>query len=207
MIPEEYRVHFERHRSTIQRRIDEFRAVPRDEYMWELCYCLLTPGSRALHAERVVSRLRESDFLARPFDPTPILRDPAHYIRFHNQKGARLLALMGRRRDVMGILDDASLNSPQRREALVTAVSGLGWKEASHFLRNIGCLDLAIIDRHILKHLHRCGMIDAVPASIGSRASYLRHEELLKALADTFEVSLQELDLLFWSLEEGTVRK
>lgn len=207
MIPEDYRIHFERHKETIRRRLLEFRAVPRDEYLWELCYCLLTPGSRALHAERVIARLREHDFLAHPFDPTPILREPGHYIRFHNRKGERLLAMLDRRREILSILDDAVLSSRDRRERLVATVSGLGWKEASHFLRNIGCHDLAIIDRHILRHLHRCGMIDVIPAGIGSRGAYLRLEELLAQLADRFGLSLQELDLLFWSLEEGSVRK
>ena len=46
---------------------------------------------------------------------------------------------------------------------------GLGYKEASHFLRNIGLSeDIPILDRHILKNLVLLGAIDKVPSSISS---------------------------------------
>jgi N-glycosylase/DNA lyase len=32
-------------------------------------------------------------------------------------------------------------------------------KEASHFLRNIGFTEIAVIDRHILKHLKAEGLV------------------------------------------------
>lgn len=207
MIPEEYRRHFDRHRATIRKRLEQFRALPPGEYLWELCYCLLTPGSRAAHAERVIAELRQEQFLEHPFDPAPHLRDPRHYIRFHNTKAARLRAMIERKDEILSILSDGSLSAPELRDQLVAAVTGLGWKEASHFLRNIGHRDLAIIDRHILKHLHRCGAIPDIPRSIGSRAAYLRLEGRFGELAARFGLSMQELDLLFWSLEEGNVRK
>ena len=52
------------------------------------------------------------------------------------------------------------------RAWLVREVKGLGWKEASHFLRNIGFRDLAILDRHILRNLRRHGVIRTIPASL-----------------------------------------
>jgi N-glycosylase/DNA lyase len=107
----------------------------------------------------------------------------------------------------MGVLTDPSLSAAERREWLVANVKGLGWKESSHFLRNIGFLELAIIDRHILKHMLRCGAIDAIPKSIGTRRAYLELEERFRALAEASGLPLQELDLLFWSFEEGSVRK
>jgi N-glycosylase/DNA lyase len=89
---------------------------------------------------------------------------------------------------------------------LAAEVNGLGMKEASHFLRNIGHLDLAIIDRHILTHLLACGAIDAIPRSI-TPARYRGLEESFESLAHRFGLSMQQLDLLFWSFEEGSVRK
>jgi len=204
---EEYRLHFERHRATIRRRLEEFRAVPVDNYLWELCYCLLTPGTRAIHAEQVVAELRERDFLARQFDPTPHLRDPRHYIRFHNQKAKRLLCLARNKDSVQSLLCDRSLSSREVRDALVERVPGLGWKEASHVLRNIGHRELAIIDRHVLKHLHACGVLDDIPDAIPSRRAYLELERRFHTLATSFGLSVEELDLLFWSYEEGSVRK
>ena len=204
---DEYRLHFQRHRETIDHRLAEFRALPPEEFLWELCYCLLTPGSRALHAAQAVAELRRDGFLVRRFDPTPYLRDRRHYIRFHNRKGERLLAIAEQGEAIMEILCDRGTDASAKRDRLVAHVCGLGWKEASHLLRNIGFLDLAILDRHILKHLHRCNAIDTLPDAIGSRRRYLEIEDRFRQLADSFGLSLQQLDLLFWSLEEGSVRK
>jgi N-glycosylase/DNA lyase len=136
-----------------------------------------------------------------------VLRNPAHYIRFHNQKGRRLLDVAEREEEISTVLVSPELSSEAKREWLVENVKGLGWKEASHFLRNIGHLDLAIIDRHILKHMLRCGAIDTMPKNIGTRRAYLDLEERFRQLAERSGLALQELDLLFWSYEEGSVRK
>jgi len=206
-LPGEYIEHFERHAKTIRQRLREFRQVPPSEYLYELFYCMLTPQSRAVHAEAVIAELRARDFPEVRFDPTPHLRDPSHYIRFHNRKGARLLAAAERAAEIMDVLRSPALDDAARRLWFVENVKGLGWKESSHFLRNIGAVDLAIIDRHILKHLFRCGAIDAMPKTVGTRRAYLALEERFRALAERSGLPLQELDLLFWSFEEGSVRK
>lgn len=203
----EYLEHWTIHGETIRRRLAEFRAVPAEEYLFELLFCLLTPQSRAAHAEQVIARLRAEGFPGTPIDPVPILRDPRHYIRFHNQKGRRLVEAAAREEEIRTVLTSDAYDARARREWLVANISGLGWKEASHFLRNIGHLDLAIIDRHILKHMLRTGAIDAIPASIGSRRIYLDLEDRFAALAAASGLGMQELDLLFWSFEEGSVRK
>ncbi|MBS1911657.1 MAG: DNA lyase [Bacteroidetes bacterium] len=205
-LPEEYAEHYRRHAEAIRARLLEFRQIPESEYLNELLFCLLTPGSRAAHAEQVMAALRARGFLERPFDPTPYLRDPAHYIRFHNQKARRLVAAASNGAAIMDALTDRALDWRARRVWLVEHVNGLGWKEASHFLRNIGAQNLAIIDRHILKHLLRCGAIDAMPKAL-TRRGYAEIEERFAALADRMGLALQELDLLFWSFEEGSVRK
>ncbi|HVK37967.1 MAG TPA: DNA lyase [Candidatus Kapabacteria bacterium] len=206
-LDEEYTEHWLAHRETIRRRLDEFVAVPPEEYLYELYFCLLTPQSRAAHAEQVIARLRTEGFPERPVDVVAVLRDPRHYIRFHNQKALRLAEAAARSDEILAALTDQAIDAASKREWLVANVKGLGWKEASHFLRNIGHLDLAIIDRHILKHMLRTGAIDAIPASVGSRRAYVELERRFAALAAGSGLSLQELDLLFWSFEEGSVRK
>ena len=202
----EYVEHWARHRGTIRERLAQFEAVPAAEYLNELFFCLLTPQSRAAHAEQVMAKLRAEGFPERTVDPVPYLRDPGHYIRFHNQKSQRLLEAAARGPEIRAVLT-SSLDAQAKREWLVANVKGMGWKEASHFLRNIGHLDVAIIDRHILKHMLRTCAIDAIPKSIGTRRVYLELEDRFRALAASAGLSLQELDLLFWSYEEGSVRK
>ena len=92
------------------------------------------------------------------------------------------------------------------REWLVKNVNGLGWKEASHFLRNIGVRGLAILDRHIFKHLVRLHVIRAVPKSL-TKKRYLTIEKKWHRFAKDIGISLDELDLLFWSMETGEIRK
>lgn len=202
----EYREHFERHAGVIRARLEEFAAVPPDEYLFELFFCLLTPGSRAAHAEAVMAELRRAGFPERDVDPTPYLRDPRHYIRFHNQKARRLVSVASRRDTIRRMLADPEMDERARRAWLVENVDGLGWKEASHFLRNIGARGLAIIDRHVLKHLVRCNVLAEIPTAITGRR-YLELEAAFIALAERAGLALQELDLLFWSMEEGSVRK
>ena len=204
-LPEEYREHWEMHRETIRGRLEEFRRVPPEEYHFELLYCLLTPQSKARHAGEVIERLRRDGWPEGEIDPVPYLRDPERYIRFHNQKGKRLVQVRRRWPELMELITSDRSSSDKRLE-LVARVNGLGMKEASHFLRNIGHLDLAIIDRHILKHLHAAGAVQEIPRSITPKR-YLDIEQSFGNLAAAWNLSLQELDLLFWSFEEGSVRK
>ncbi len=94
------------------------------------------------------------------------------------------------------------------REWFVENIKGFGYKEASHFLRNIGLgKDIAILDRHILKNLKKYGVIDKIPSSLGSRRVYLEIEEKMKGFSKKTGIPLEDMDLLFWSLQTGFVFK
>jgi N-glycosylase/DNA lyase len=83
----------------------------------------------------------------------------------------------------------------------------MGYKEASHFLRNIGFADdLAILDRHILKNLKIFGIIEEIPKSL-SKKKYLEIEEKMRNLANEVNIPVSHLDLLFWSKETGEIFK
>jgi N-glycosylase/DNA lyase len=89
----------------------------------------------------------------------------------------------------------------------VRNVKGIGYKEASHFLRNIGFgQHLAILDVHILRNMVRYGVIESVPKNI-SRSVYLELENKLKGFAKKIGIPMDELDLLFWSSETGEIFK
>ena len=93
------------------------------------------------------------------------------------------------------------------RKWLVENVKGYGYKEASHFLRNIGLgEDLAILDRHILKNLKRAKAIPEVPKSMSERR-YLEIEDGMKAFSDYLGIPLCHLDLVLWYMETGEIFK
>jgi N-glycosylase/DNA lyase len=93
------------------------------------------------------------------------------------------------------------------RKWLADTIKGLGYKEASHFLRNIGFGDqLAILDRHILKNLKKFGVIDEVPTTL-SKKKYLELEQQMKRFSKEVNIPLVALDLVFWSMETGKIFK
>lgn len=190
----------------IRDRLREFSEVSPDQHIYELIFCLLTPQSQARHADTIVRILIERNFAGAPFDPEPLLRDPKHYIRFHRTKAARLQRIIPAFPVVREILREDLLPSV-RRDRLVRHVDGFGMKEATHFLRNIGRNDgLAILDRHILRHLVRSGVIPDVPASLSTK-TYLEIEKRFRRFARSMNIPIDELDLLFWSLQTGEILK
>jgi len=80
-------------------------------------------------------------------------------------------------------------------------LKGLGMKESSHFLRNVGRKSLAIVDRHILRWLERMGYKFRLPKD------YLKAEEILRKIAEEKRLTLSELDLVIWFEMTGKVLK
>jgi N-glycosylase/DNA lyase len=197
---------YRKRRSAIRERLSEFSSVPASEYFYELAYCLLTPQSSAVHADRAVETLRSHLFSEQGGNPEQLLRNPAHYIRFHRTKARHLLLA---RAGFPAVLQALSNGRPagEVREWLVKNVKGLGYKEATHFLRNIGKNNgLAILDRHILRNLKRYGSIRSVPKAL-TRRKYLAIEQRFKAFSQQIGIPPDELDLLLWSMETGEIRK
>ena len=189
----------------ILRRLNDFAAVPQSEYFYELAYCLLTPQSSAANASKAVELLKSADLLRSEVEPSEILFIKSHYIRFHHTKARRLLDAKRKLPDILAALSSGRSSTDIRRW-LVDNVTGLGWKEASHFLRNIGHRNLAILDRHILKNLRHHGVVRRPPRSL-TPVRYLATEQRFLEFADAISIPMDELDLLFWSRETGEIRK
>ncbi|MBE0644045.1 MAG: DNA lyase [Bacteroidetes bacterium] len=194
------------HRLAIRTRLSEFRAVAPERHFYELCYCLMTPQSSALQCHAVAMELERRGFREQPFDPAPLLRSWQNgYVRFHNTKARRLLEARESFPAIAEILAQET-EDKQIRNTLAASVRGIGLKEASHFLRNIGRTQVTIVDRHILRNLVRLGALPDWPASISTKR-YLAIEALFEDLADTLAIPADELDLLLWQRETGFVLK
>ena len=202
---EEIREWYANRQPQISNRLKEFARVPKPEYFYELIYCLLTPQSSAVNAEKAIRLLRNNDFQNRTIEVEPLLHQKEFYIRFHKTKAKHLLLLKEDYPIIAQHLTNGSA-SIELRMWLVKNVNGLGWKEASHVLRNIGHRDLAILDRHILKNLVRAGVLKQLPKTLTAKW-YLRIEQQFLAFSKQIGISMDELDLLFWSMETGEVLK
>jgi N-glycosylase/DNA lyase len=91
------------------------------------------------------------------------------------------------------------------RDWLVNNVNGVGMKVASHFLRNTGMFDVAILDFHILNLLERNGVINR-PRTL-TRKKYLEIENILFYISQKIGIPPGILDLYLWYLETGNIVK
>lgn len=202
---------YKKKRSRIRKRLKEFKELHKDDeecLFGELCFCLLTPQSNALYCDEAIQELKKSRVL---YDGRrEEVRQCLKKVRFPNNKTSYLLLARGLLNNGNGLRLRSLLDQKDvlnTREWLVKNVKGLGFKEASHFLRNVGLgEDLAILDVHILKNLKRFGIIKEIPVSL-SRKSYLEIEERLRKFSEKVKIPMAELDLLFWSNQTGFIFK
>ena len=141
----------------IEARLMDFRHIwetASDEDLFrELVFCLLTPQSKAKTCWKAVQRLDRKCMMAEAM-PAQISEELVG-VRFNLRKGEYICLArnMFSSRSLRATLAEFA-GPTAARVWLVENVKGLGYKEASHFLRNIGLgEDLAILDRHILKNL------------------------------------------------------
>jgi len=99
-----------------------------------------------------------------------------------------------------------SLNNCEAREFLVKNIKGIGWKESSHFLRNIGKCDIAILDKHILKILRDYKLIEEIP-KFWNKKRYLTIENIFKIVSKEFDICPGKFDLYVWYYLKGVVEK
>ncbi len=197
----------------INGRIADFRSIwqKKDSYgmLRELLFCILTPQSKAITCWEAVENLTRKDLL---FNGTyDEVLEAVGAVRFKYRKASYILEARkkfikdGRIILVDGL--DGFENSFLARDWLVNEVKGYGFKEASHFLRNIGLgEDLSILDRHILKNLFMVGVIDKVPSSMTER-KYKEIEGKMMRFANAIDIPMSHLDLLFWYREAGSIFK
>jgi N-glycosylase/DNA lyase len=205
-LPEPWKSAYADSAEAIRLRLEDFSAVPESEYFYELIFCILTPQSSAKNASQTIQKLKALRFFEQGDDPTETLRHPSHYIRFHNTKAKRLLIIREQFPSIFNLIKENRDKLPQLREEIRIAVPGFGLKESSHFLRNIGFTGYGILDRHILKHLVRLKVIARMPKSLTEKR-YYSIEKKWKKYATAVGISIDELDLLFWSMETGEILK
>jgi N-glycosylase/DNA lyase len=193
----------------IQGRLDEFKEIynkgNNKKIFTELAFCLLTPQSKAKSCWNGIENLLQKEHLFEG-NEEQILSE-LNNVRFKFKKAKYIIKA---REELVGNIKskiDKFKNSYDTREWLVQNVKGMGYKEASHFLRNIGLGEkLAILDRHILKNLKLLGVIKEIPSSL-SKKEYLMIEKKLTEFAKKVSIRVDYLDLILWCKETGEVFK
>ncbi len=188
-------------KEAIKARLSSFRSLNEKDYFNEFLFCMLTPGSNAQKCWEAVQLLSKMKDHSKP-DIADILRTKT---RFHNNKAGYIINSKEAWSLIKPELENE--NRIELRKFIAENVKGYGLKEASHFLRNVGKSDnqIAILDRHILKNLKRAGVIR--DEKIKSKKHYLEIEQAFLAFSDKINIPIDELDLLFWSQENGEIFK
>lgn len=194
-------------------RLDEFKRVrekgSEKDVFAELVFCILTPQSRAKLCWAAVGNLMDKALLLKG-SKNQILKE-LDGVRFKYKKAGYIVEARKQ------FLTEGKISiKPQisqfsdvydAREWLAQNVKGIGYKEASHFLRNIGLGEnLAILDRHILKNLKLFRVTKEIPNSL-SRKRYLEIEKKMREFAEKVKIPMSHLDLLLWYKETGEIFK
>jgi N-glycosylase/DNA lyase len=204
--------HGERRRE-IRARLAEFEGVRRtatDERLWEeLVFCIFTAGASARMGLGSIEAVRH--LLGRGTrEELAAALQSKH--RYPNSRSGYIVVTRAyleadcrmRLRERLESFEDPV----ERRDWLARTrdIKGLGYKESSHFLRNVGYRGYAILDKHILRSLAEVGVLDS-PQPPATRARYLSTEERLRRFAEDLGLDFDELDLVLWSMKTGEILK
>jgi N-glycosylase/DNA lyase len=191
-------------KNKIDQRIKEFKNINKnsnEELFNEMCFCLLTANYNAEKSIKIQKEIGECFIKDDQKTLEKKLRKQGH--RFPSARSEYIhqsKKCKDKLTEIIGHHDKKAI-----REWIVNNVKGLGYKETSHFLRNIGFDDYAIIDFHIVDILVKHNLIEK-PKTL-TKNKYLEIEKLLKKIADKTDLTLAELDLYLWYMETGKILK
>jgi len=191
---------YQTQKQKIQKRLKEFKSLEEKSYFQEFLFCLLTPQSQAQKCWQAVEELSR----LKKFTKNKVEQILKSKTRFHKTKTKRIIKALNNWDNIKSKLNN---NTLELRDWLADNIDGLGMKESSHFLRNIGFSNnqIAILDRHILKNLKEFNLIKET--KINSEKDYLRIEKIYLDFANSIGIPPDELDLLLWSKENGEIFK
>ena len=162
----------------------------------ELCFCILTPQSRAKYCREAVNKMKKDDklFTADAKELLSYLKG----VRFPEVKAQRIVQARGKLPELKKML---KVNPKELREWLMKNINGLGMKESAHFMRNIGFKGLAIIDVHIQNFLRNNGIIKENKSLTKKRYNELENRFL--ELSKELNIPPEELDIAIWMYQSG----
>jgi len=204
---------FNSKRQEIELRLNEFREIwkkgTKKEIFAELVFCILTPQANGKLCWSAVENMIRKGVLFEG-ERIQIVKELSS-ARFIHKKSAYIVEA----REKFFLDSKVSLKSIisqigdgyKAREWLVQNIKGIGYKEASHFLRNIGFeQNLAILDRHIIKNLQLVGIIKEITGSL-SKGRYFDIEKRMMEFSKAVQIPMNYLDLVMWYKETGEIFK
>jgi N-glycosylase/DNA lyase len=188
---------------------DVWKKGSEEEIFAELVFCLFTPQSKATSCWIAVNALADKNMILNSKEED--IAKTISGVRFKHNKAkyvveARNFFTLNRKVKIKEKL--ASFNDIyELRKWLTVNIKGIAYKEAGHFLRNIGIgKDLAILDRHILRNLKTYGVIEEFPKNLNVKI-YLKIEKKMQDFAKETDIPMSHLDILLWCKNTGGIFK
>jgi N-glycosylase/DNA lyase len=202
-------------RKEIKSRLSEFHKLwisADDDRLWEeLVFCIFTAGASARMGIRSIEAVRPFLKTGRREQMTKALRKAGAH-RFPVERPGYIVTTRAflhehcgmRLRETLWSFSDPVI----RRDWLAqeSRIKGLGFKESSHFLRNVGFKGYGILDKHVMRCLFDLKLVDT-PKPPATRKRYLETEQKLREFAREVSINFDELDLVLWSMKTGEVLK
>lgn len=214
----------------IEKRLNEFKTFHKEGKSWffedgnmilkkvdsnqdqiifeELTFCLLTANTSAVMGMKGVDSLRPILMNGNIKELSNALVKSGY--RFPNKRAEYIFEARQKLKDEINLelknhIESFS-NVKDAREYYAENIKGLGNKEASHFLRNVGYFSVTILDKHILRCLHEFGVIEEIPKSL-TKKKYLEIEDKFISFSKEIGIDMDEMDLLLWSRKNGKIMK
>jgi N-glycosylase/DNA lyase len=189
----------------VDKRILEFSEIKRssiEKIFKELCFCVMTANCGAEKCIEVHEGIGDGFLILSEAQLSERFKDLGY--RFPNLRAKYIAEDQNYKRVLENKLKNDG-DEHELRDWIAKTMKGIGYKEASHFLRNIGYKNYAIVDFHIIDLLVKHDLYQR-PKTL-TKKKYLEVETLLKDIASKLNLNLAELDLYLWYLETGKILK
>lgn len=193
-------------KQVIDKKIKSFSKIKNKsnkEIFKELSFCVLTANYNAKKAIEIQKKIKDGFLFLSLKDLSLKLKELGY--RYPNLR-AEYIVSNRKHLDSLKTVLKTFKDKQALRDWFAENIKGISYKEASHFLRNIGYNDYAIIDFHIVDILIKNGYLKEKPKSL-NRQKYLEIENILAEISKKVKLSQGELDFYLWYLETGTVLK
>ena len=182
-----------------------------DERLFEeLCFCIFIANTSAEMGLKAVDSVRDLLINGTAEDMTKKLEG---IYRFNNLRPQYIIHTRDYLKKELDFkikekIETLKNNAEELRNffAFNPGIKGLSYKEASHFLRNIGFKGYAILDKHILNSLIEFGVIENIKMPVSAK-QYPEIEKKMKMFSNEIKIPMDELDLLLWSRKNGKILK
>ena len=191
----------------------ELRPVSKkdDERLFEeLCFCIFTANTSAEMGMKAIDAVRDLLASGAAEEMTKKLEGVYRFNNLRPQYIVHTREYLKNNFDfkLKNKIEELKANPEELREFFANneGIKGLSYKEASHFLRNIGFKGYAILDKHILNSMIEFNAADNIKIPLPGKL-YPEIEQKLKIFSNEIGIPMDELDLLLWSRRNGRILK